>query len=46
MRWAGHAACTGEMRDTYKISVGKTVWKRELGRHRLRLEDNIKLNLK
>jgi hypothetical protein len=23
MRWAGHAACIGEMRNVYKILVGK-----------------------
>jgi hypothetical protein len=35
IQWAGHAACTGEMRHAYKILVGKPEGKRPLGsRHR------------
>jgi hypothetical protein len=32
MRWAGHVALMGEMRDAYRIVVGKTEWKRPLGK--------------
>jgi hypothetical protein len=38
-------ACMGEMRNTYKILVGKTEGKRPLGRPRHRCEDNIKIDL-
>jgi len=37
---------TGEIRNAYKILVGKPVWKRSHGRPRRRLEDNIKTDLK
>jgi hypothetical protein len=32
MRWMGHAACMGEMRNSYKILVRKPEGKRPLGR--------------
>jgi len=35
----------GEMRDAYRVLVGKPKGKRPLGRLRLRWEDNIKMNL-
>jgi hypothetical protein len=31
MRWAGHVASMGEMRNEYIIFVGKPEWKRPLG---------------
>jgi hypothetical protein len=34
MKWAGHVACTGEMRNAYKILVRKPEGKRMLGRPR------------
>jgi hypothetical protein len=37
----GHIARIGEMRNAYKIFVGKPEGKRPLGRHRRRWEDNI-----
>jgi hypothetical protein len=46
MRWAGHAACMGEMRNVYSILVGRPERKRSLGRHRRRLEDNIRMDLR
>jgi hypothetical protein len=46
MRWAGHVAGMGEGRDVYRVLVGKPEGKRPLGRHRLRWEDNIKLDLR
>jgi hypothetical protein len=36
----------GEMRNAYKISVGKLTGKRPLGRSRRRWKDNVKMNLK
>jgi hypothetical protein len=43
MRWAGHITCMGEIRNVYKILVGKPEWKRPRGRPRRRWEDNIKI---
>jgi hypothetical protein len=34
MRWAGHVARIGEMRNAYRILVGKPEGKRPLGRPR------------
>jgi len=45
IRWAGHAARTGERRGIYRILVGKPGGKRPLGRPRHRWEDNIKMAL-
>ena len=39
MRWAGHVACMGERRGTYRDVVGKPERKRPLGRPRHRWED-------
>jgi hypothetical protein len=46
MRWAGHIAWMGEMRNSYNIVVGKSEGKRPLVRSRRRWEDNIRMNLK
>jgi len=35
----------GERRGAYRVLVGKHEGKRPLGRHRLRWEDNIKMEL-
>jgi hypothetical protein len=45
MRWAGHVAQTGEMRNEHKVFVGKPEGKRPHKRPRRRWEDNVKLNL-
>ena len=45
VRWAGHAACTGERRGIYRVLVGKLEGKGLLGRCRHRWEDNIKMDL-
>jgi len=45
MRWAGHWVRMGEGRGVYRVLVGKPEGKRPLGRHRLRWEDNIKMDL-
>jgi len=46
MKWAGHAARIGDMRNLYKILVGKPEWKRPLGKARSRWENNNKMDLK
>jgi CTP synthase (UTP-ammonia lyase) len=46
MRWAGHMARMGEMRNTYKILIGISEWKSPLGRHRHRYEVNIRMHLR
>jgi hypothetical protein len=46
IRWAGHAACIGEMRNAYNILSGKPEGNRPLGRPRHRWEDNIRMDLK
>jgi len=45
-RWAGHVVRMEEMRNAYKILVGKSEQKRPLGRPRRRWEDNIRMHLK
>jgi hypothetical protein len=39
MRWAGHVMCISEMRNVYKILVGKLEGKRTLRRPGCRSED-------
>jgi hypothetical protein len=46
LRLAEHVARKGEMRNTYKILVGKTEEKRQLRRTRCRWEDNIRMKLR
>jgi hypothetical protein len=46
MRWAGHLARFGKMRNAYKILVGKPERRISLGGLRCRWEDNIKIHLK
>jgi hypothetical protein len=41
----GACSTSGEMRDLYKVLVGKRKGKRPLGRPRPRWENNIKINL-
>ena len=45
MGWVGHIARMGERRGVCRLLVGKTEGKRPLGRHRLRWEYNIKMDL-
>jgi hypothetical protein len=45
MRWAGHVACIGKMRNAYFIFVAKPKWKRPLRRPGRRWEDNIRMDL-
>jgi hypothetical protein len=46
MRWAGHVARMGVVRDAYNILVGRRETRRLLGRPRCRWEDNIKMDLR
>jgi hypothetical protein len=41
-RWAVHVASLGEKRGAYRVSVGKSEVKRQLGTTRLRWKDDIK----
>jgi len=42
IKWAGHVARVGDMRNTHRILVGKSQRKRPFGRPRCRWEDNIR----
>jgi len=42
----GHVARIGDMRNAYKILVGKPEGKKPRGRHRRRWEGNIRLDLR
>jgi hypothetical protein len=46
IRWAGHIARMWEMRNAYRILVGKPEGKRPLGRPRRRWVDNIKIGFR
>jgi hypothetical protein len=46
MRWAGHVACMGEMRNTYNILVGKREGKRSLARPGSRRESNVRMYIR
>jgi hypothetical protein len=41
MRWAGNVERKREMRNSYKILFGNAIGKIQLGRPRLKWEDNI-----
>jgi len=41
----GACSAYGERRRVYKVLVGKPEGKRPIGRHRIRWEDNIKMDL-
>jgi hypothetical protein len=45
MRWAEHVARMAEGRGVHRVFVGKPEGRRPFGRPRLRLEDNIKMDL-
>jgi hypothetical protein len=45
MRREGHVALVGELRNAYRVLVGKREGKGPLGRSRRRWEDNIKMDL-
>jgi hypothetical protein len=45
VRWACHVTRVREMRNVYRILVGKAEGKIPLGRTRLRWEDNNRINL-
>jgi hypothetical protein len=43
MRWEEHVARMAEMRNTYKMLVEKPARNKQLGRPRLRWEENIRM---
>jgi hypothetical protein len=45
MRWACHVARKGEMRNPYRLLIGKPERNRPLGRPRCRWVDNIRMDL-
>jgi hypothetical protein len=45
MRWAGQVARMGEMRNAYRLLVGKPEGRRPLGRPRCWWLDNIRMDL-
>jgi len=45
IRWTGHVACLGEVRNVCKILVDRIEGKGSLTRSRHRLEDNIRMDL-
>jgi hypothetical protein len=46
IRWAGHVARMGDMRNANRILVGKPEGKRPLRRPRRRWVDDIKMDLR
>jgi hypothetical protein len=46
IKWEGHVPRMGEIRNPYKISVGKPEGKRELGRPWCRWKSNVKTDIK
>jgi hypothetical protein len=46
IRWAGHVAHVGKMRNAYKLFVGKHERKRPFERPGCRREDNIRMDLR
>jgi hypothetical protein len=44
MRWAGQVALMGNKRGVYRVSMGRPVGRRPLGRRIRRWEDNIKMD--
>jgi hypothetical protein len=46
MKGAEHVACMGKRRGAYRVLVGKSQGKRQLGRPRRRTEENIKIDVK
>jgi hypothetical protein len=45
MRWAGHVVRMGEMRNAYRLLMGKPEGRSPLGRLRRRWVDNIRMDL-
>jgi hypothetical protein len=45
MRWVGHVARMEEKRNVYRLLVGKSEGKSQLGRRRCSQMDNIKMDL-
>jgi hypothetical protein len=46
VKWVGHVARMGKVRNIYKILVGQPEGKRQLGRHKSRWKNIIKVDRK
>jgi len=46
VKWAGHVACVGDMRNARKILIPKPHGKMSIGKTRSIWEDNIKVDLR
>jgi hypothetical protein len=46
IRWVGHVACMGKMRNAYKVLARKPEGKSPLRISRHRWKDNIRMNLR
>jgi hypothetical protein len=46
MRLVGHAACAGDMRNAYRILVGKPEGRKPLGTPRRKWEHNIRMDVR
>jgi hypothetical protein len=46
IRWVQHVKCMGEMRNAYKILVGKPKGKRQFRRPIHRWKDNMKIDVR
>jgi hypothetical protein len=46
MRWTGHVAHVGEVKNSYEILVGKPEGKTQLGRPRRKRDDNIRMGFR
>jgi hypothetical protein len=44
--WAGYVTCMSEMRNAYKIEIGKSEMKKCFGKLRFKRKDHIKMDLK
>jgi len=45
MRWAGHVARRGARQGAYRVLVVRPEGKRQLGRHKRRCENDIKMDI-
>jgi len=46
LTWTVNVVCMGQMRNSYKILVGKLEWKRPLRRSGRKWENNIRMDLR
>jgi hypothetical protein len=46
MRWLGHVACVGKMRNAHTVLIGNLEGRSPLGNLKSRCEDNIRMDLR